>query len=195
VTKNQARYMRSEASLVESANSYGADVLAPLLRIGADAVEAKDAVYAERNRLVAALSKLLPSHLARHPDTDTSWEDDWRWIVVVNVPAGQMTWHIHDSEREMFNHLDVRADFAWDGHTTDEKYRRLGLLASWRDPIAAAVDAQLHPLKDELIAMGRTLAKPCAHRWVESPSTDSMVCTECGDWISRVEIHARKDAP
>jgi hypothetical protein len=129
----------------------------------------KDAAYAERNQLVAALSKLLPAHLARHPDEDAAWEDDWRWIVVVNVPAGQMTWHIHDSEREMFNHLDVRADFAWDGHTTDEKYRRLGLLASWRDPIAAAVDAQLDPLKDELIAMGHRLQGRVEPSDVEPP--------------------------
>jgi hypothetical protein len=91
----------------------------------------KDAAYAERNMLVAALSKLLPSHLARHPDEDTTWEDDWRWIVVVNGPAGQMTWHIHDSERENFNHLDVHP-FTWDGHTTDEKYQRLARLQSWR---------------------------------------------------------------
>jgi hypothetical protein len=91
----------------------------------------KDGAYAERNKLVAALSKLLPSHLARHPDEDTAWEDDWRWIVVINGPAGQMTWHIHDSEREQFNHLDVQT-FTWDGHTTDEKYRRLAMLQSWR---------------------------------------------------------------
>jgi hypothetical protein len=91
----------------------------------------KDGAYSERDKLVAALSKLLPSHLARHPRSDTTWEDDWRWIVVINVPAGQMTWHIHDSERENFNHLDV-ADYVWDGHTTEEKYQRLAALPSWR---------------------------------------------------------------
>jgi hypothetical protein len=40
-------------------------------------------------------------------------------------------------------------DAAWDKHKA----------AKPTDPIAAAVDAQLDPLKDELIAMGHTLAK------------------------------------
>ncbi len=41
-------------------------------------VEQKDGAYSERNQLVAALSKLLPAWLERHPDDDVDWEDDWR---------------------------------------------------------------------------------------------------------------------
>jgi hypothetical protein len=36
---------------------------------------AKDAAYAERDRLVCALSKVFPAWLERHPEADTSWED------------------------------------------------------------------------------------------------------------------------
>lgn len=89
--------------------------------------ESKNTAYSERNWLVCALSKCFPSHLCRHPESDTEWENDWRWIVCVHGPTGQMTWHIHDSERSMFHHLPV-SEQHWDGHSTEEKYRRLEAL-------------------------------------------------------------------
>jgi len=112
-------------------------------------IKAKDNAYWERNQLVAALSKFMPSYLARHPDEDTEWEDDWRNIVVIeippeytedgrkekshpNLPIGQglqMTWHIHDHDLPMFDHLLTRSWHQWDGHSTQEKYRRLRLLS------------------------------------------------------------------
>lgn len=87
--------------------------------------ESKDAAYSERDRLVCALSKLLPSHIERHPDSDITWEDDWRWIVFVQFPAGQASWHIHDSELYWFDHLERRDGNSWDGHTAAEKYARI----------------------------------------------------------------------
>lgn len=88
---------------------------------------AKDAAYAERDRLVAALSKHYPvgSHLCRHEGGD--WEDDWRNVVCIHLPTGQATWHIHDSELPWFTHLPMRAAH-WDGHSTEEKYRRVNAL-------------------------------------------------------------------
>ncbi len=103
--------------------------------------------YWERNQLIVALSKLFPSHLAKHPESDKEWEDDWRTIVVILLPphtflplkegecysaenympgiySNQLTWHIHDSEIGYFDHLDY-ADYEYDGHSTEEKYRRL----------------------------------------------------------------------
>lgn len=100
----------------------------------------KDVAYWERNQLVAALSKIYPSFLAKHPEGDTEWEDDWRNIVVINLPIEatvlkddegqtggylQMTWHIHDFDRPMFDHLNLMGSFIWDGHSIEEKYRRL----------------------------------------------------------------------
>ena len=91
--------------------------------------EAKNTAYSERQKMVQALTFIFPAHMKRHPDSDTEWENDWRNIVCVHGPAGQMTWHIHDSEAHMFGHLNRKPDhFAaceYDGHTTDEKYRRL----------------------------------------------------------------------
>lgn len=89
--------------------------------------EGKNGAYQERDMLVWALSKLFPAHLARHSDEDKDWEDDWRWIVYVQLPTGQVSWHIHDSERDMFDHLKIEPN-EWDGHNTERKYQRLQAL-------------------------------------------------------------------
>jgi len=96
------------------------------------AVEAKNTAYTERNLLVAALSKLFPAWIERHPDSDTSWDKDWRNIIFLNLPTGQVSWHIHDAEFDNFQHLPQSAFGvqSWDGHTTAEKYERLSLLPS-----------------------------------------------------------------
>lgn len=87
--------------------------------------EEKDGAYAERDRLVALISKMFPSSLERHPDADTDWDNEWRWIVFVSLPTGQATWHIHDSEVVWFDHLPRHTGAVWDGHTTPEKYSRV----------------------------------------------------------------------
>lgn len=94
--------------------------------------QAKDRAYRERNMLVCALTKVFPSWLARHPETDTEWENDWPWIIFVQLPTGQASWHIHDSERAMFDHLPVGMN-SWDGHTDDEKYQRIAALTARKD--------------------------------------------------------------
>ncbi len=92
----------------------------------ADAIKARDAAYTERNRLVAHLSRIYPACLERHPEEE-EWDDDWRWIVFIDSPEGQLSWHIHDSELGLFGHLLQRGsgNVKWDGHTTGEKYDRL----------------------------------------------------------------------
>lgn len=87
--------------------------------------ETKNQAYTERNALVCALSKLFPAWLERHPAADKDWEDDWRWIVFINLPTGQCSWHIHDSEYSNFEHLNSKEGNSWDGHTTEEKYQRI----------------------------------------------------------------------
>jgi len=94
----------------------------------------RDAVYRERDRLVAALSKCYPSHMKWHHDPD--WEDGWRNIVCVHLPTGQATWHIRDDERyPLFGHLLFdQPECKWDGHSTDEKYQRLAALPHLTPP-------------------------------------------------------------
>lgn len=97
---------------------------------GRDYRAERDAAYHERNLLVSALSKLFPSHLMLHPEDDSGWDPEWLNIVCIDGPSGQMTWHIHSSELPEFDHLDVQPN-NWDGHSTEEKYKRLEKLVDF----------------------------------------------------------------
>lgn len=127
----------------------------------------KDAVYTERNRLVAALAWIAlgrrhaidepcPTHntrdcncdvgrafrlalnrssiggfdawLGRHSESDAAWDPEWRTIVYILTPHGQLSWHVHDSDVPMFQMLKFEEHRVWDLHTTEEKYRRLELV-------------------------------------------------------------------
>jgi hypothetical protein len=89
--------------------------------------------YAERNQVVigfarACLALGLPVFMAKHDPADTSWEDDWRNLIVIELPTGQITWHFHDSEAHLWADLPT-GEHQWDGHDTPEKYRRVN---TWR---------------------------------------------------------------
>ena len=88
----------------------------------------KDLAYSERNKLVALLSKLFPASLERHPEEDKDWEDDWRWVVYIQLPTGQVSWHIHDSELPLFDHLPAHQGVKWDGHDNSLKWLRTSLV-------------------------------------------------------------------
>lgn len=93
--------------------------------------EERDKAYRERDQLVAVLTKLWPSHLSLDPHSDD--EDEFRYVVCVHTPMGQATWHIHESELPLFEHLYEAPDH-WDGHTTDEKYERLAKMPAPQRP-------------------------------------------------------------
>ena len=95
-----------------------------------DMVKSRNQAYSERNQLLAFLSKIYPSSLERHNENDKNWDDDWRWIVFIAFGSKAFSWHVHDSELSLFDHItDERRDkkiFTWDGHSTEEKYDFLG---------------------------------------------------------------------
>lgn len=91
-----------------------------------------DAVYRERTFVVAALARVIfddnygsgnPAAWLQH--VGEPLEDDWRWVVCIDLGRHVVTWHIHDSELTLFRFLSERADYVDDGHDTDEKYRRI----------------------------------------------------------------------
>lgn len=89
----------------------------------------KNAVYRERNLCVALIADLARGHgypvcIARHDGED--WEDEWRNVLIVYLPgAGQISWHLHESELEHFKHIHRTDLNVYDGHTTEEKYNRI----------------------------------------------------------------------
>lgn len=92
-----------------------------------DLAHERDEVYIERNNLVCFLSKIFPSYRGIH-EKDPKWDKAWINIIYIETPQGQLSWHIHSSLLPMFSHLELREGNNWDGHTTEEKYRRLSRL-------------------------------------------------------------------
>lgn len=86
-----------------------------------------DAVYTERNRLVALLARLYPSGLKT--TVISGWDPEWHGCVYIDLPTGQASWHFHDSDAHLFAGLPPYAG-EWDGHSTEEKYARIEKLCS-----------------------------------------------------------------
>jgi hypothetical protein len=89
----------------------------------------KNGAYAERNKCVAALARLAlklgwRTGVGLHDPNDPGWEPDWRTILFIDTPAGQCSWHYHDSEVYLLAGLPNYPG-SWDGHSTAEKYSRL----------------------------------------------------------------------
>lgn len=88
---------------------------------------AKDGAYAERNKclvLVALMAQRLGLTVGIGQDPTPGVKTEWRNILFIELPAGQVSWHLHESETSMFYFVGAY-DGAWDGHDTAEKYRRV----------------------------------------------------------------------
>jgi hypothetical protein len=102
------------------------------LRDGLAQAEAeKNLAYSERNKAVAGLARAAVAFgwragVRRHEGAE--WEDDWRTVLFIDLPSGQVSWHFHDSERALLDGLPAY-EGSWDGHSTDEKWERVSLLA------------------------------------------------------------------
>lgn len=91
----------------------------------------KDAAYVERNRVVAGLAALAVKLGYRAGTTYTDipgWDNEWHGAVFIDLPTGQVSWHYHQDDHQLFAFLPDYPD-KWDGHDTPEKYRRLAALA------------------------------------------------------------------
>jgi hypothetical protein len=83
---------------------------------------ALDGAYRERNQLVALLAALFPAGIAK--TRIEGWDPEWENCVFIELPTGQVSWHYHDREADLFAHLPAYTK-PWDGHTTAEKYARV----------------------------------------------------------------------
>lgn len=84
--------------------------------------------YTERNMIVALLVREATAAgrqawLGWH--AGEGWPHDWRNVVYLELPSGQVSWHVHDSELVMFADLPRVVSEEWDGHSYDEKLERM----------------------------------------------------------------------
>ena len=89
----------------------------------------KDGAYSERNKILSMLAHLAifmgwKAGIGQHPESDKLWDKDWRTILFIEFPTGQGSWHFHDSEVHLLKGLPPY-NGKWDGHSTEEKYKRL----------------------------------------------------------------------
>lgn len=90
----------------------------------------RDGAYRERAQLLAWLAAQHPAVLAPAPDVN---EPGWQ-ILYLNAGGQQLSWHIHPRDADLYGHVkqvpadDPRAQ--WDGHTTEQKYQRIAVLAN-----------------------------------------------------------------
>ena len=82
--------------------------------------------HKERNRLLSLLSAIFPASLERHQPENEAIKD-WEWIVIIDLPGGQCSWHIQDCELKYFDHLQRLVERIWDGHNEEIKYQRVEL--------------------------------------------------------------------
>lgn len=94
----------------------------------------RDGAYRERAHLLAWLAALHPAVVAPAPDVD---EPGWQ-LLYLDASGWQLSWHIAPRDADLFAHVehvpaeDPRAQ--WDGHTTEEKYARIGRLTALAGP-------------------------------------------------------------
>ena len=115
----------------------------------------EDSVYSERDMLLCAFVKVISAvgvkcGLAHHnQNVDENkiepWDPEWLNVVFVELPNGQCSWHIHDSELPWFDFLTLDPTWKWDGHSTVVKYTRLAVM-NVKDIALESVDKLLKRL-------------------------------------------------
>lgn len=77
-------------------------------------------VYRERACLIAHLTSLYPSVGCYNAVDDPEW-----LMVYVEMPVGQMAWHISPEDVDLFEGLCIVDSYESEMIPTDEKYERL----------------------------------------------------------------------
>lgn len=120
----------------------------------------KDGAYIERNHLVAALARCFPSGIRK--TAIEGWSDDWHGCVYIDLPAGQISYHYHDSQASLFDSLPAY-EKPYDGHTKCQVHERLesaqlqATLAAREAEIDRLKLAQQHSIQDECEAEQRLI--------------------------------------
>jgi hypothetical protein len=97
------------------------------------AVEQLEAARRELVHALSLISAIYPAVLCRNSDDTSMYPNatlpEGVTVLYVQTLAGQLAWPIEQTERGLFRHVgnvppgDHRA--RWDGHTTEERHRRM----------------------------------------------------------------------
>lgn len=155
---------------------------------------AADIAYAERNKCVALIARMalamgLRVGTKQHAVEDAAWEDDWRTIVFIDLPTGQISWHFHDSEKELLKGLPEYPG-TWDGHDTPTKYERVRVAfgaVSWISSTPVPFAAKLET--DLAIALNQHCAENGSNTPDHILAQYLMSCLEAFNRTSRLREH------
>lgn len=83
-----------------------------------------NATYRERNACVSLIAKMAHKQGLKvgilHDETALAFHN----VVYIDLPSGQISWHIADEDMDYFEGLPVYEGH-WDGHDTPTKYERV----------------------------------------------------------------------
>lgn len=86
--------------------------------------ETVDGIYRDRSHILALLALHYSGHIAFSDPSTPTWP-----VLTLETPHGQMSWHIHPDQLELFGHVrradDRLAAAAYDGHSTETKHDRI----------------------------------------------------------------------
>ena len=88
------------------------------------------ALYRERAHLIAVFASHYPARLAYNDEFEPEMA-----VLYVHTSAGQVTWHLHPDDLDLFGHVpwadtDTSLFTVFDGHDKDEALARLRQLAA-----------------------------------------------------------------
>lgn len=84
-------------------------------------------VYGQRDELLVVLSKLWPAVLmpTKREAAVAGTDQDWLWSLRIDAPMGQLVYPLSNASAALFGHLASEAANDWDGHTAEERSKRL----------------------------------------------------------------------
>jgi hypothetical protein len=87
-----------------------------------------NAVYTERAACISLIARMAiqlgwKAGVSQHP-LDEEYPEHYRKLVFVDLPTGQLSWHIADHDAELIKDLPVYIG-TWDGHSTEQKDERM----------------------------------------------------------------------
>jgi hypothetical protein len=86
-----------------------------------------NAAYRERNACVALIARMalalgLKAGIRR--DNGETVRPEFRNLVYIDLPNGQISWHVADTDMDLFEGLPPY-NGEWDGHSVETKYSRM----------------------------------------------------------------------